>query len=168
MNQTTSTCLAGVLSTLMFISAGAANAQASHAAVTTAKAEGAHAASLSGEAGDPGKVSRTINLSISVGMRFTPDHIVVKAGETVRIAVKNAGPVTHEVVIGTMEELKEHGKSMRRMPSMDHGEDSSMMKVAAGQSDSKVWRFDKPGVVHFACMIPGHMESGMVGKFQIE
>jgi len=168
MHRTNSACLAGVLSTLMLLAGATASAQSGQPVATPAMAQDAHALPLSGEAGDPTKVGRTIDVSINVAMRFTPDLIVVKAGETVRLSVKNGGPVAHEVVIGTMDELKAHGKMMRSMPTMDHGDDSSMMKLAKGQTDSKVWRFDKPGVVYFACMIPGHLENGMIGKIQIE
>ena len=43
-----------------------------------------------GRPGDPAKVSRTIEVTMT-DMRFTPDRIRAKAGETVRFFVRNKG-----------------------------------------------------------------------------
>ena len=123
--------------------------------------------SAAGKAGDPAKVSRTIAVSMVDTMRFTPDQISVKTGETIRFFVKNAGKVPHEMVIGTMDELKEHGETMRTMPAMKHAEPNTIT-LAAGQRGGIVWQFDKPGEVDFACLIPGHREAGMAGKVKVE
>jgi len=124
-------------------------------------------ASAAGRGGDAAKVSRTINVTIDIARRFNPSQFSVKAGETIRLAVKNGSPMAHEVVIGTMDELKAHAKLMRSMPNMDHS-DSNMMKLAPGQSSAVVWQFGKAGVVSFACLVPGHMETGMLGKIVVE
>lgn len=120
-----------------------------------------------GQAGDPAKVSRTIEVTMGDTMRFTPDKIKVKAGETIRFFIKNAGKIPHEMVIGSMSELKEHAEMMRKMPDMQHAEPN---KITLGprQRGSIVWKFDKAGVVNFACLVPGHMEAGMVGKIEVE
>jgi uncharacterized cupredoxin-like copper-binding protein len=123
--------------------------------------------SAAGKAGDPAKVSRTIAVSMDDTMRFTPSQISVKTGETIRFFVKNAGKIPHEMVIGTMEELKEHAETMRKMPEMKHAEPNTIT-LAAGQRGGIVWQFDKAGEVDFACLIPGHMEAGMVGKVKVE
>jgi len=44
-------------------------------------------------------------------MRFVPDKIDVKQGETVRIKLRNEGKMLHEFVIGTRKELDEHAAS---------------------------------------------------------
>lgn len=123
--------------------------------------------SAAGKAGDPAKVSRTIGVSMDDTMRFTPSQVSVKKGETIRFFVKNAGKIPHEMVIGTMEELKEHAETMRKMPEMKHAEPNTIT-LAAGQRGGIVWQFDKAGEVDFACLIPGHMEAGMVGKVKVE
>ena len=61
-----------------------------------------------GIAGDAKQVKRTIKLAMSDTMRFTPDKIEVRQGETVRISLKNSGKILHEMVIGTKKELEEH------------------------------------------------------------
>jgi uncharacterized cupredoxin-like copper-binding protein len=75
-----------------------------------------------GRQGDPKKISRTINVDMSDAMRFTPAEITVKQGETIRFRVKNAGKTMHEMVLGTMQDLKAHADLMSRHPGMEHDE----------------------------------------------
>lgn len=122
---------------------------------------------MAGQPGNPKNVSRTIEISMNDTMRFTPDHASIKAGDTVRFEVKNNGKLNHEMVIGTMDELKEHAEMMRKMPTMKHAE-PNMLSLAPGKQGEIVWEFDKPGIVDFACLIPGHMEAGMKGEIKIQ
>ncbi|MDB5796259.1 MAG: plastocyanin [Paucimonas sp.] len=73
----------------------------------------------------------------------------------------------HEMVLGTMAELKEHGALMKRFPDMEHDE-PSMAHVAPGKTEEIVWKFTKDGQFHFGCLIPGHFESGMVGSITVK
>lgn len=119
--------------------------------------------------GLPGKaadVSRTIEIVMHDNMRFSPEKIEVKAGETVRFFIKNAGKVAHELVIGDMASLQEHAKMMRQMPDMKHDE-PNMITLQSGQRGGLVWKFDQAGSVDFACLLPGHMEAGMKGQVQV-
>lgn len=129
----------------------------------------AHAESGSaiGRPGDPAKVSRTVEVTMDDTMRFTPDQINVKAGETVRFFVKNMGKQKHELVIGTLDELREHAEMMRKMPDMQHAE-PNMITLAPNQRGGLVWQFDQTGTVDFACLVPGHLEAGMTGKITVE
>src|SRR5206468_5564408 len=54
-----------------------------------------------GRPGDPAKVDRTIMVEMRDPVEFSPSEITVKAGETVRFVVVNAGKHTHEMVLGT-------------------------------------------------------------------
>lgn len=117
--------------------------------------------------GDPAKVNRTIEVTMDDTMRFTPDKIDVTTGETVRFFLNNTGKMSHEMVIGSRDEIKEHAEMMRKMPDMQHA-DANMARVGPGQRGGIIWQFDKPGTVDFACLVPGHMESGMVGKVRVE
>ncbi len=120
-----------------------------------------------GKPGDPKKVSRTIQVLMSDDMKFTPARIDVKRGETIRFLLRNAGQIKHEMVIGSMVELKQHAESMRKMPGMEHDE-PNMVTLAPGQSGELVWQFAKAGMVDFACLQPGHFEAGMIGKVSIK
>ena len=120
-----------------------------------------------GRAGNPANVGRTIKVSMSDAMRFTPAVIKVKTGQTVKFAISNGGKALHEMVIGTTEELKAHAELMRKFPEMEHSA-AHMAHVKPSQSGEIVWQFTKPGEYSFACLIPGHFEAGMVGKVVVQ
>jgi uncharacterized cupredoxin-like copper-binding protein len=120
-----------------------------------------------GIAGDPKKVSRTITFSMTDQMRFNPSQIDVKQGETVKFIVKNNGKLMHEMVIGTMKDLKEHAELMRKHPDMEHDE-PYMAHVQPGKTEEIVWQFNRPGEFNFACLVAGHFEAGMVGKVTVK
>lgn len=116
-----------------------------------------------GRAGDPAKASRTVRIAMSDKMRFTPDVVRVRRGETVRFVVRNEGRLLHELVLGTERELAEHAEMMRKFPGMEHDE-PHMVHVRPGGSGEFAWTFDRPGEFRFACLVAGHYEAGMTGK----
>ncbi len=120
-----------------------------------------------GKEGDPQKAVRTINVDMSDKMRFSPDTITVKQGETVKFVVKNSGKIMHEFVLGTMGELKEHSALMQKFPGMEHSE-PYMAHVAPGKTETIAWQFTKAGNFNFGCLIPGHFEAGMVGQVAVK
>ncbi|MEO5696630.1 MAG: cupredoxin family protein [Burkholderiaceae bacterium] len=128
---------------------------------------GDHHASAAGQAGDPAKVTRTVMVEMSDTMRFTPDKVDVKAGETVRFFVVNKGKMVHEMVIGMADEIDEHAEMMRKMPGMVHNE-PNQITLAPGKRGGIVWQFTKAGTVVYACLAPGHKEAGMVGHVQVQ
>ena len=119
-----------------------------------------------GIAGDAGAVKRTIEITMSDAMRFTPGLIEVKQGEVVKFVVKNGGTMMHEMVIGTKKELDEHAALMVKFPNMEHDE-PYMAHVPAGKKSDLVWNFNRPGEFDFACLIAGHYQAGMVGKIKV-
>ena len=119
-----------------------------------------------GREGDPRKVSRTIDVEMSDKMRFTPGSLQIRQNDTVRFRVKNAGKVMHEMVIGTLDELKKHAELMKKFPNMEH-EEPYMAHVAPGRSETIVWQFNKTGEFHYGCLVPGHFEAGMVGRIVV-
>jgi len=120
-----------------------------------------------GRPGDPANVNRTIKVTMDDTMRFTPNQLNFKAGETVRFVVRNNGKIRHEMVIGSVAELKEHAQMMRSNPTMQHA-DSNMITLAPGESGDVIWQFDKSGSFDFACLVPGHLEAGMTGKIKVK
>jgi len=119
-----------------------------------------------GIAGDAKAAKRTIELTMTDNMRFTPDRIDVKQGETVRIVLKNQGQMLHEFVLGTKKELEEHAALMLKFPTMEHSE-PYMAHVSAGKTGEIVWTFNRAGDFDFACLIAGHYQAGMVGKVKV-
>ncbi len=119
-----------------------------------------------GKAGDPKKVTRTITFRMTDKMRFDPAQITVRQGDTIRFVARNDGKVMHEMVIGTMKELKEHAEQMKKFPNMEHDE-PYMAHVAPGKSGEIIWQFTQAGEFDFACLIAGHFDAGMKGKINV-
>ena len=129
-----------------------------------------HAASEETEFGKPGvlkDVTRTIDISMGDDMRFVPDRVNVKQGETIRFVLKNTGTVKHEMILGTADELREHAEMMKKMPNMKHNDPSSV-QVEPGKTGEIIWNFDLAGSFQFACLMPGHLEAGMKGVVTVE
>jgi len=125
-----------------------------------------HASAL-GKPGDPKRISRTIDVEMSDAMRFSPADVKVKRGETIKFVLKNSGKVKHEMVLGSMKELKKHAAMMQKFPEMEHA-DPNMASVEPGKTGELVWQFTKAGTFDFACLQPGHFEAGMVGKVAVK
>lgn len=119
-----------------------------------------------GIAGERSAVDRTIRFAMLDQMRFSPERIEVKQGETIRFVLKNGGRLMHEFVIGTRDELDAHAALMRKFPKMEHDQ-PYMAHVAPGKTGEVVWTFNKPGEFSFACLIAGHYEAGMVGTIKV-
>ena len=100
---------------------------------------------------------------MSDSMRFTPSNIPAKKGETVRFVLKNEGKLKHEMVLGTIAELKEHAALMVKFPQMEHS-DRNQVSVEPGKTGELFWQFTKSGKVDFACLQAGHYEAGMKGQ----
>ena len=120
-----------------------------------------------GREGDPKKATRTIKVDMSDKMRFAPAELTIRQGDTVRFEVRNSGKVLHEMVLGTMKELKEHAELMLKHPGMEHDE-PYMAHVAPGKTERIVWQFTKAGEFYYGCLIPGHFEAGMIGKIVVK
>ena len=120
-----------------------------------------------GQPGNPAKVSRSIAIDMNDTMRYNPARINVKRGETIRFVVRNSGQVKHEVVLGTVKELREHAALMRKFPKMEHA-DPNQLALDPGKTGELVWQFTKSGTFDFACLQPGHYEAGMHGKIAVK
>jgi uncharacterized cupredoxin-like copper-binding protein len=103
---------------------------------------------------------------MSDAMRFFPENLSVKRGDTVRFKLRNSGQSAHEMVIGTMDELKKHAARIKQKPQREH-HDTHAVHVNPGESASFVWQFTKPGEFHYACLMPGHFDAGMIGTIVV-
>lgn len=119
-----------------------------------------------GIAGDSKAVTRTIEVGMSDKMRFSPDKLEVREGDTVRFVHRNRGKMRHEFVLGTKKELDEHAALMLKFPTMEHDE-PYMAHIDAGKNGEIVWTFNRSGEFDFACLIPGHYQAGMVGTVRV-
>jgi uncharacterized cupredoxin-like copper-binding protein len=119
-----------------------------------------------GVAGDASTVRRTVTITMGDNMRFTPDALDVKQGETIRLVMKNGGKLLHEFVLGTREDLEEHAALMVKFPAMEHSE-PYMVHVPPGKTGQIIWHFNQAGEFDFACLIAGHYQAGMVGRIKV-
>jgi uncharacterized cupredoxin-like copper-binding protein len=158
---TTALVLAGLLSATAF--GGRVLAHSGHA-------DHGKPAYAAGEPGDPRKPFRTVEIVMrdeAGAMSYTPDRLTVKRGEQVRFVLKNAGVVDHEFLIDTVENNAQHKHEMEKNPDMQH-EEPNGARLKPGEQREILWRFSKAGTFEFACLLPGHYESGMKGVVAIK
>lgn len=142
------------------------SSSASNGASASASAPAAKEQTPWGMAGDAKAVQRTLTLRMDDAMRFTPNHIGVREGDTVRLQVLNQGQLLHEIVLGTQATLNEHAAQMQKFPGMEH-DAPHMAHVSAGKQGEIVWQFNRPGQFGFACLIDGHYQAGMTGTITV-
>jgi uncharacterized cupredoxin-like copper-binding protein len=120
-----------------------------------------------GRATDPAKATRTITINMSDAMRYDPSEITVQRGERIRFVVRNGGKTMHEMILGSLDELKEHGELMKKFPDMEHDE-LHMAHVPPGKSLEMGWQFSRAGEFFYGCLAPGHFEAGMLGRIVVK
>jgi uncharacterized cupredoxin-like copper-binding protein len=142
-----------------------------------------------GEPGEASKADRTIEIVMGDNY-FEPESLTIQAGETVRFVIRNEGEFLHEFNIGTGDLHAAHQKEMmdmmengmmtptgmnHDMSSMDHStmdmsgqahDDPNSVLVEPGKTQELVWKFAATTGLEFACNVPGHYESGMMGEFK--
>lgn len=151
-------------------------------------AAGHHSAAV-GSVGKASEVSRTIDV-VMMDNYYEPEKINIKAGETVRFKVANKGTLVHEFNIGTADMHKGHQKEMMMMvqhgiiqggklnremmkmdmgngQTMDHNDPNSVL-LAPGETAEIIWTFPSDVDLEFACNVPGHYQSGMMGDITIK
>lgn len=123
-----------------------------------------------GKPSDAADAKRTVQIVMMEkgdgGMIFQPQNLRVREGETVRLKFFNKGGVDHEFVMDVHEGIQEHKALMEKFPEMEHADPNSI-KLAPGERGEIVWTFAKAGDFEFACLIPGHYESGMHGQIDV-
>lgn len=124
-------------------------------------------------AGEPGDAQTSTRIA-SVTVRdadgtlvFEPALVKVQLDEQVRFVVTNAGQLDHEFFLGSADEILEHKDMMKNMPDMEQN-DANVIRLRPGQTKELVWHFTKRGNFEYACLLPGHLEAGMLGKVTVE
>ena len=122
-----------------------------------------------GMPGSADKVDRTIDVVMREaddgGMVFEPVAFNITKGETIRFNVSNEGELEHEFVLDTVEGNAKHKELMAQM-DMEH-DDPNSVRLDPGRSGEVIWNFANAGTFEFACLIPGHYESGMSGPIEV-
>ncbi|KFX69989.1 plastocyanin [Pseudomonas taeanensis MS-3] len=163
---------------------------------SAASAAMAGAGHVQEDIGRPGPVSaadRTIEIRMG-DIFFAPTNIAIKPGETVRFVLLNEGSLLHEFNIGTAVAHAAHQKEMMsmfqngtlsftgkgsgmgdmshamggmKMVGMEHNDPNSVL-IEPGATAELVWTFAKNTRLEFACNVPGHYQSGMVGQIKVK
>ena len=142
-----------------------------------------------GEKGNPNNVDRVINIKMYDNY-YEPNVLKVKEGETIKFIVQNLGKMVHEYNIATkemhikhqpeMQKLVEHGilkinkidmVKMKEMSKKDHSlshSHSNSVMIEPKKTGEIIWKFSQNLSLEMACNVPGHYETGMVGKIIIE
>jgi len=81
-------------------------------------------------------------------LRFTPNRLDAKVGETLVVRLTNRGRERHDLNFPSLH-----------MPGLEGVE----AILAPGESRTVTLRFDQPGTHTFICSLPGHAAAGMTG-----
>lgn len=133
-------------------------------AVPAARAQ--EASAEAGRPGDPQHAVRTVRVHLYDTRRFTPARVVVRQGDTVRFLVHNAGTQVHTLALGTPPALQRQSQALADPAAVPP--EGAAVRLKPGTSGRFVWQFTQPGSFQFACIEPGHLETGMVGTIIVK
>ena len=142
-----------------------------------------------GSLGKESKVTRVIKV-IMYDNYYEPNLFQIKAGETIKFEVENAGELVHEFNIANKMMHMKHQPEMEKMveneilfaDSIDKDKMKKMAKIdeSMGHSHSNsvllepkqkgdiIWKFDNAVNIEIACNVPGHYQVGMIAKVDIK
>jgi len=125
-------------------------------------------AGAAGAPGDPAKATRTIDVRAGDDLRFQPDAVSAKVGETITFNVPNGGKLEHEFTLGDAAAQTQHEKEMKSTSGgqMSMAQPNSV-DVPAGATKQLTWTFTAPGSTLYGCHEPGHYAAGMKGTVTV-
>ena len=141
-----------------------------------------------GSKGKENEVSRIIKV-VMYDNYYEPNTFQIKAGETIKFEVENAGILVHEFNIANkmmhmkhqpeMQKMAKNGilltfsidkEKMKKMAKMDktmgHSHSNSVL-LEPKEKGNIIWKFDNAVNVEIACNVPGHYQAGMIAKADI-
>lgn len=123
-----------------------------------------------GGGGESPKADVTIDIKAE-NMKFVPDQIEVPAGKTVMIRMQNMDANQHDLEVGglTAEIMGRTGMKDETMNiDMAGGMQGTINLHSAAKGKASVtFRTDQPRTYAVYCTLPGHKESGMVGRLVV-
>ena len=141
-----------------------------------------------GSKGKESEVSRVVKVFMYDNY-YEPSSFQIKAGETIKFEVENAGMLVHEFNIANKMMHMKHQpemlkmveneilladsidkKKMKKMAKMDkamgHSHSNSVL-LEPKQKGEIIWKFDNAINIEVACNVPGHYQVGMIAKVDI-
>ena len=141
-----------------------------------------------GSKGNLNDVNRVVKV-VMYDNYYEPSSFKIKAGETIKFELVNAGELVHEFNIANKMMHMKHQPQMEKMveneilfaDSIDKNKMKKMAKIdkSMGHSHSNsvllepkqkgdiVWKFDNAVNIEIACNVPGHYQVGMMAKVNI-
>tara|TARA_B110000444_G_scaffold4928_1_gene4628 strand:- start:207 stop:644 length:438 start_codon:yes stop_codon:yes gene_type:complete len=141
-----------------------------------------------GSKGNLNDVNRVVKV-VMYDNYYEPSSLKIKAGETIKFELVNAGELVHEFNIANKMMHMKHQPQMEKMveneilfaDSIDKNKMKKMAKInkSMGHSHSNsvllepkqkgyiIWKFDNAINIEVACNIPGHYQVGMIAKVDI-
>ena len=141
-----------------------------------------------GSKGNLNEVNRIVKV-VMYDNYYEPSSFKIKAGETIKFELVNAGELVHEFNIANKMMHMKHQPEMEKMveseilfaDSIDKNKMKKMAKInkSMGHSHSNsvllepkqkgyiIWKFDNAINIEVACNIPGHYQVGMIAKVDI-
>jgi uncharacterized cupredoxin-like copper-binding protein len=145
--------VAAVIGTVMFVAAAHENDHFS-----------------AGAPGDPKGPARIIKVTMREDgkkMLFEPSRLSVRKGEQIRFVLSNDGTESHEFVLATISENRNHAEMMKKHPHMKH-EEPNAIRLTPFTEGEMIWKFNRRGTFEYACLIDGHYEAGMHGTVDVK
>jgi uncharacterized cupredoxin-like copper-binding protein len=107
----------------------------------------------------PGAPSSKVSVEMTE-FKFVPQEMTVFSGQETSLELKNSGAVEHDFTI-----LKK-GVAAKSPFNREQqaGDILTEFKLGSGKDDTFTFTLPEPGEYALICIIPGHMEAGMVGK----
>ena len=142
-----------------------------------------------GSKGKESEISRVIKV-VMYDNYYEPNSFQIKAGETIKFEVENAGMLVHEFNIANKMMHMKHQpemikmveneilladsidkEKMKKMAKMDkamaHSHSNSVL-LEPKQKGEIIWKFDNAVNIEVACNVPGHYQAGMIAKVNIK
>ena len=141
-----------------------------------------------GSKGNLNDVNRVVKV-VMYDNYYEPSSLIIKAGETIKFELVNAGELVHEFNIANKMMHMKHQPQMEKMveneilfaDSIDKNKMKKMAKIdkSMGHSHSNsvllepkqkgdiIWKFDNAINIEIACNVPGHYQVGMIAKVDI-
>ena len=138
---------------------------------------GDHSEFIFGQAGAVENAIKTIKVTMTDNS-YDLKSLNINSGDTVHFKINNQGQQIHEFTIATNNMHAEHQQEMLKhiseghmsMTDKGHGaghdHDNSLL-LNPGERGELIWTFTNADNLEFACNVPGHYQSGMVGKIAV-
>jgi uncharacterized cupredoxin-like copper-binding protein len=103
----------------------------------------------------------TVNITIRHS-KFSPDHVRLHPGSTVRFVVRNTDPIEHELIVGDEGVQHQHEVGTDRLH-----EGPGAVSLPGGATRSTTYTVPASQPLLYGCHLPGHWDYGMRGTIAL-